>query len=109
MSHRGTAVLTPRLDPAFRSLMPPEPRRPTDLAPLPFPLGVHLVIDGADSGPVDGETFLKLAHQGAIGPDTLAWYPALQDWTEIGRLPDLAPMLAPPVPAERAGDSPELA
>ena len=89
--------------------MPPEPRRTSDFEPPPFPPGVHLVIDGVDSGPVDGRTFLKLAGEGAIGPDTLAWYPALQDWTEIGRLPGLAEMLAAPIPAERAVESPELA
>ncbi|HLG88773.1 MAG TPA: RDD family protein [Alphaproteobacteria bacterium] len=89
--------------------MPPNARRSSDSGQPPFPPGVHLVVGGADSGPLDFEAFRKLADQGAIGPDTLAWYPALQNWTEIAQVPDLAQVLAPPTLAERPAEAPALA
>jgi len=90
--------------------MPPEPRRPSDLKELPLPPGVHLVIDGADSGPIDPETFHRLASEGRVGPGTLAWYPEIENWTEIRHLPELTRALeSPPAEARARAQSPAMA
>ena len=72
-----------------------ESRRPSELGQSLLPPGVHLVIDGADRGPIDAASFGSLAAEGRIGAATLAWHPGLDDWTEIGRLPELAGLIGP--------------
>jgi uncharacterized RDD family membrane protein YckC len=88
----------------FETIMSPPPR-PLDFRQPPLPPGVHLVIDGADFGPVDPELLLRLAADGRIGPETLAWHPSLDAWTEIARLPEIAWALEGPT-AATAGPAP---
>jgi len=89
--------------------MSPSPLlRPLDLELPPLPPDIHLVMGGADVGPIDGDAFMRLAADGRIGPATLAWHPALDAWAEIRQLPELAWVLARPV-APQAAQSCRLA
>jgi len=63
-----------------------------------LPPDIHIVIDGADVGPVEAGELRRLYQEDRIGPSTLAWHPALDDWAEIGQMPELAWIIAPPAP-----------
>lgn len=78
----------------------PSPSRSQDPKAPPLPPDIHLVVDGVDVGPVTDEELLRLAAEGEIGPATLAWHPALDEWIEIGRLPEMAWVVERPTAVE---------
>jgi hypothetical protein len=50
-------------------------------------------------GPVPVEQIAQLVMKGELGRDALVWRHGLTDWTEAGRIPEIASLLPPPLPA----------
>lgn len=74
-----------------------------------LPPDIHVVVDGADVGPLEGPALRQLFLDGKIGPSTLAWHPALDAWAEIGQMPELAAIVVPPPPVVAEPPAPALA
>ncbi len=74
--------------------------RDADAAGLPppdLPPDIHVVIDDRDTGPLEAAEVSALVALGRAGPRTLAWHPALDDWAQIGTLPEMAQLLIPEI------------
>ncbi len=87
--------------PQAASVPPAFPATPVQPPPLPR---FHLIIDSADSGPLDQSILEDLARRGELKPDTLVWNVTLPNWTPAHAVPALAALLsAPKPPAVPAG------
>src|SRR5687768_3484927 len=53
-------------------------------------------------GPVPVEQIAHLIMNGGLGRTALVWRHGLPDWTEAGRIPEIASLLPPPLPAAKA-------
>jgi hypothetical protein len=58
-------------------------------------------------GPVPVEQIAQLVMKGEIARDALVWRHGLTDWTEAGRIPEIASLLPPPLPPGKAAKAPE--
>ena len=61
-------------------------------------------------GPYAEAEFLRLMRDGAIGPETMVWYPELPDWRAAGHIDKFAPLFAgrpapPPPPIFETGQA----
>jgi uncharacterized RDD family membrane protein YckC len=81
---------------------------PADPDP-PLPPDVHFVVDAADLGPLGSDQVMRLVADGRIGPKTLAWHPALDQWTEVEYLPELNWLIQSGGPIAVAPPTPVLA
>ena len=75
----------------------PPPLPGTAVQPPPLPR-FHLIIDGADTGPLDQAVLEDLARGSQLKADTLVWNATLAGWTAAGKVPSLAPLLSSPRP-----------
>jgi hypothetical protein len=57
------------------------------------------VRDDKRMGPVDVDQLLHLVVTAELAPQTLVWRHGLPEWTEVGRVSEIANRLPPPVPA----------
>lgn len=76
--------------------------QPGMVAPPPVPgLAVHVVVNGAASGPYDEGGLGRLASAGQLGQDTLVWMAGWDGWKKASEAPQLAAVLGsvpPPLP-----------
>ncbi|MFI5307847.1 MAG: GYF domain-containing protein [Polyangiales bacterium] len=58
----------------------------------------HVGINEVPVGPMRRDEIARKLGAGAISFDSLAWREGMDDWLPIGRIPELAVLLAPPAP-----------
>ncbi len=77
---------------------PPAPGGPP---PIPQATAYFAAVDGQQTGPFDVNALRQQAQSGQVSATTLVWSQGMAEWTEAGKVPDLAGLFGqapPPIP-----------
>lgn len=99
--------------PMMGGMQPPMPGAMPPAPPAPAMRQFHVLINGQQAGPFDGNVLQQMAQQGSLTAQTQVWAPGMAQWALAGTVPELAALFTPsagaPVPPPVGGTTPPSA
>ena len=96
--------------PTMGGIQPPMPGAMPPAPPAPAMRQFHVLINGQQAGPFDGNVLQQMAQQGTLTAQSQVWAPGMAQWALAVTVPELAALFATsagaPVPPPVGGTTP---